>query len=287
MNEVYRRSSQSLLEWLVLPAMLGLFLTACPPADEPVEEATPEAKADPPAVRTDLSELAASRSLVPSPTEIQEAMMQAGVSIRFDKLIKRRDLKLKDDAKDLVALRCGIVLADLVLTINHSEKDALLKDLESLRTGLATIGAGEDVERTLAGIGEHVEADAVSRQELWVQVEEMREAAYGELEHEAGSRMVPLVQAGSWLEATDLLCQAIQNSEQAGAAPNLLRQPQVVKYFLNRIKAGTGDEGELSPLLTLARGTLEQIHDIATKEELTVEDVRRIHGLTSDLLGKL
>ncbi len=272
--------------WLALPALLGLMMIACPPGEEtPDAEATPAAtKAAPPENRTDLADVAINTSLVASPTELQEAMLHAGVDIKFGTLLERRDLDLGGDDKEQVALRTGIVLADMVLTLNESEKDVLISDLTGLRAGLATIGAGADIDTTLGQIIDHVKADAVSRQELWLQVEEMREAAYGELAIEAGPQVVPLVQAGSWLEGTHLLASAVLKAEEKGSAPNLLRQPDVVNYFLKQLKVG---EGDVSDINTLARGTLEQIHDITMKETLGVEDVEAIHKLTADLLGKL
>ncbi len=288
MNAHSRRSLTGPVAGLLVPVALGLALAGCPAGeDAPEAEPTPAPKAAPPEVRTDLAGMAANTSLVPSPTEIQEAMMQAGVDIRFDALVQRRALDLKAEDRDLVALRTGIVLADLVLTLNHSEDADLLRDLESLRTGMKTIGAGQDVDVTLEQIIEHTKAGAVSRQELWLQVEEMREAAYGELAHEAGPRVVPLVQAGSWLEATDLLAQAILAAEDAGDAPNLLRQPEVVGYFLDKIKVGDDTSTAKSEMITMMRGTLEQIHDIAGQEALTGEDIERVHQLTHDLLVKM
>ena len=273
--------------WLAVVAMAGLLLAGCPPKEDTpaTDEATPAQKAPPPETRTDLAQVAANTSIVPSPTEVQEAMLHAGVDIRFDSLVQRRKMDLTAD-REAVALRTGMVLADLVLTLNHSEKDVLLADLDDLRTGLKTIGGGNDVDATLGQIAEHVQADAVTRQELWVQVEEMREAAYGELAMEAGSQMVPLVQAGSWLEGTCLLSAAIIQSEEWGNAYNLLRQPDVVGYFLAQLKAADAEGSEI-PMITLTRGTLEQIHDIARKDALEEQDVRHINDLASQLLNQL
>ncbi len=273
--------------WLALPAMLGLLLIACPAEDDAAdaENATPEStKPAPPETRSDLSEVAINTSLVASPTELQEAMLHAGVDVKFAAQLKRRNLALEGEDTEAIAMRTGIVLADMVLTLTDSEKDVLLKDLGQLRTGLATIGAGSDIDTTLGQIIDHVKADAVSRQELWLQVEEMREAAYGELAMEAGPQVVPLVQAGSWLEGTHLLASTVLAAEERGSAPNLLRQPDVVHYFLQQLKVG---EGEVSDINTLARGTLEQIHDITKKDTLAVEDVQAIEKLTGELLGKL
>ena len=275
--------------WLWIPGLalsLGLLWMGCPPAeDSGGEETAAPQKAEPPAERTDLATLAHNTSLVPSPTEVQEAMLHAGVDIKFETYVKRRSMDLGAE-KETVALRTGIVLADLVLTLNNSDKDVLLKDLENLRAGLATIGAGTDIDATLGQVIDHVKTDAVTRQELWLQVEEMREAIYGELAMEAGSQMVPLVQAGSWLEGTYLLSEAIIASGEWGNAHNLLRQPDVVSYFLTQLKAADA-QGTEFPMVTLTRGTLEQMHDIAAKDALTEEDVTKVRDLTGELLGQL
>ncbi len=281
------------VRWLCIPGLalsLGLFWMGCPPAEGDGagegEETAAAQKAEPPAERTDLVELAHNTSLVPSPTEVQEAMLHAGVDNRFEGFVERYAMNLGDEDKEAVALRTGILLADLVLTLNNSEKDVLLGDLASLRAGLATIGAGSDIDATIGQVIDHVKTDAVTRQELWVQVEEMREAVYGELALEAGSQMVPLVQAGSWLEGTHLLSEAIIASGEWGGALNLLRQPDVVAYFLAQLKAADA-QGTEFPMVTLTRGTLEQMHDIAAKETLTEEDVTKVRDLTGDLLIEL
>ena len=269
--------------WFALVCLAGLLLAGCPPKEEPVPEPEAPPKADPPAQRTDLAELAVNTSLVPSPTELQEAMLHAGVDIRFEVTRQPMDFTVE---KETVALRTGIALADLVLTLNHSEKDVLLADLDNLKSGLGSLGAGGDVDAILTELVDHVKADAVTRQELWVTVEEMREAAYGELAIEAGSQVVPLVQAGSWLEGTHLLAAAIIESEEWGNAYNLLRQPDVVAYFLDQLKAADS-QGTEFPMVTLTRGTLEQMHDIAAKDTLTEEDVTKVRDLTGDLLNQL
>ncbi len=271
---------------LALVALWGLALLGCPPKDETPEETTPPPKAEVPAERTDLAQVAQNTTLVPSPTEVQEAMMHAGVDIKFGALVERRKMDLADDDVDSVALRTGVILADLVLTLNDSDKAVLVQDLQNLQAGMKGIGAGSDIDATLGEVIESVKADALSRQELWLQVEEMREAAYGELGHEAGSRVVPLVQAGSWLEGVHLLSKAIMQSDDPGDAANLMRQPDVVNYFLLKIK-GEAEGEDLSPLLTLARGTMEQIHDIAMKDDLGEEDVKKINDLATEMLGQL
>ena len=87
---------------------LGLMLVACGSTEETTEE-TPAAveKAAPAETRTDLAELATNTSLVPSPTEVQEAMLHAGVDIRFDSLVQRRDMDLTA-GKEAVALRRAV-----------------------------------------------------------------------------------------------------------------------------------------------------------------------------------
>jgi hypothetical protein len=286
MHDPSRRTWSIPLVALSLAALVGLALGGCPPKDDTPEEATPTPKAEVPAQRSDLAEVASNTTLVPSPTEVQEAMMHAGVDIKFGPLVERRKMDLADKDVDSVALRTGVILADLILTLNDSEKDVLIKDLQNLQAGMKGIGGGDDIDATLEDVIENVKADALSRQELWLQVEEMREAAYGELGHEAGSRVVPLVQAGSWLEGVNLLSKAVLASEEKGDAPNLMRQPDVVNYFLLKIKGEDSGE-DLSPLLTLARGTMEQIHDISMKDSLSIEDVEKINSLATEMLGQL
>jgi len=99
MHDPSRRTWRTPFVGLALAALLGLALGGCPPKDDTPDEATPAPKAEVPAQRTDLAEVASNTTLVPSPTEVQEAMMHAGVDIKFGPLVERRKMDLTDEAR--------------------------------------------------------------------------------------------------------------------------------------------------------------------------------------------
>ena len=131
---------------------LALAAVACnsdAPTDAPATQTkaeTPEAKPAP--LKFDKATLTAEAvqvALVPSPAEMQKALSNAGLSGQLAKLVTDRDITTAVENKDQVAVRTGVVLAELVLTVKSAEDAQQVARLGRLKEGFASLGAGDDV----------------------------------------------------------------------------------------------------------------------------------------------
>ena len=280
------------LRWIVLFAGL---LAACdngteaPPAKPPGPEAAPPPEKKAPDVRFDAQTLqkeAEAVALVPSPAEMQRALSNAGLSTKLDGLVGDRDIKMDVDNKDQIAVRTGVVLADLVLTVTNAPKEKMLARLGRLKEGFDKLGAGTDVQATVDDIIARVNNDAVSREDLLKEMDELSGVMVPELQYEAGDWVVPLIQAGSWLEGAHLVSGAVKTEGKFDAAGPLLRQPAVVDYFLKYVRR-EGREKAPDEVVTQLEQTLQTLKEVTSHEKLTEEDVSTINSATGAVLTLL
>lgn len=273
---------------------LALGGTACNPSpapSEPAEDAAveapenPEIAADP--APTDPDE-AQRRALVPSVLETDKAMRAAGVDKELSTLVVSRPFDLSADAPDRAAVRTGVVLADLLLTVKSSDKERTLDQLSTIRTGMKQLDAGSDIDVTLVDLETRIKAGAVTPDELVVEFDELSGAVIPELEFNGNARAVPLISAGSWLEGTHLVAKALQAvpADKRADAEKLLKAPSVVDYFAEFVagEANTAPE----PVSAQLKTTLATLERLATKAEpLSDEELQQIVKSTGDVLGLL
>jgi hypothetical protein len=107
-----------------------------------------------------------------------------------------------------------------------------------------------------------------------------------ELEYEAGEWVVPLIQAGSWLEGANLVSSAIIAENKYDSAAQLLKQPRVVEYFLQYVER-EGREKAPDQVVTKLVDVLKKLKTIAEKETLTAEDIKEVNKSTSEVLSML
>jgi hypothetical protein len=259
-----------------------------PAAPEPAAPATP---ANPETPSLDLAALQASSearaTLVPSPIETQNALEAIGVDASLAKLVPTRTFDLTKAESDHIAIRTGVVLADTLLTLTSADKDTLIARLEQVRTGLAALKAGADLDGQLAQMIDGVRGDAITRGELLKQFDDLSGAVIPELEFEGNTRIVPLIQAGSWLSGANLVAKAVQAAGNPAGSDSLLKQPGVVSYFLTYVKAQGADKAP--PQVTAHLQTsLETLQGLATKAEpLTPADIATVIQVTDDVVGLL
>ncbi len=269
-------------------ALSLLVLIACdPPA--PVAPVEPVVVAPPPPIEKVELDAAEDHSshLVPSPAETQRAMENMGIATGISKLVRERKLDMATDNKDVVAVRTGVALADCLLTLKDAEKPKLIERLELVRSGMNALGAGGNVNMTLEDLIARVTNDSASRDDLLRDLDEMHNNIIPEIEFQTGGdRFIPLMQAGSWLEGSNLVSRAILEAGKPDAGTNLLRQPKIVAYFLGYVK----DEGAAKApqqVLVQLQKTLRRLEEISAKEAFTADDVKEIEIQTDAVLGML
>jgi len=217
---------------------------------------------------------------------MQRALSNAGLSTKLDGLVGDRDIKMDVDNKDQIAVRTGVVLADLVLTVTNAPKEKMLARLGRLKEGFDKLGAGTDVQATVDDIIARVNNDAVSREDLLKEMDELSGVMVPELQYEAGDWVVPLIQAGSWLEGAHLVSGAVKTEGKFDAAGPLLRQPAVVDYFLKYVRR-EGREKAPDEVVTQLEQTLQTLKEVTSHEKLTEEDVSTINSATGAVLTLL
>ena len=276
-------------------ALLGLFtlgVGGCggqPETPPPPPAAEQSAKAPTEAPALDLKTLqneAAYIALTPSPVEMQAALEKAGIAESLANLIKSKDIETQVPDKDQAAVRTGVVIADLVLTVREADKATVIKRLQRINEGMNTLGAGQDIETTIMELIDVINNDAISREKLVQKMDELSGAVIPEIEYEAGPQSVPLIQAGSWLEGANLVATAIRNTGKYESANTLLKQPEVVAYFLKYVSSD-GQEKAPDEIIKKLETALTTLLEVTQKETLGEEEVKAIHVSTDSVLALL
>jgi len=265
-------------------------LTACGGGAEeaaPTETTTDQtSQAKPANLSAELRAAAVEDHLVPSPGEMQAAMTAANIQSTLASLVPDRELDMTSDNKDHIAVRTGVVLADMLLTVEDASKDATVSRFKQIQAGLQVLKAGEDLPREIDDLIGQIENDSLTGSKLVFELDQLRAAVIPEISYEADWTL-PMLQAGAWLEGAHLVSQALaDNTSDAGA--KLLKQPDVVDYFLRYVRQ-EGEGRADSKVLETLDATLSKIKEICSKDTLSAEDINAIHestGVVLDLLLK-
>lgn len=252
--------------------------------------AAPEAPAAPEVPALTVADLAAgadNAALVPSPIETQKALEQAGIATQLNTLIPAHDFDIAQSEGDYAALRSGVVLADALLTVKSAPKADLVARLGTVQTGLAKLGGGDDVDKTLKDLIDRINADATTPDELLKEFDELSGAVIPELEFNGNKRIVPLIQAGSWLEGANLVAKAVKASGNPSAADTLLKQGAVVDYFIGYVKTEGSDKAPPA-ITTKLEASLTTLKALANKAEpLAAGDIDTVITVTDEVLALL
>jgi len=275
---------------VLLVAIGAAYLTVFDRTPEPEPEvAEVEAPAEPPIAATPEPPKGGPEGLVPSVLETQAALKQSGIDTELATLTEPRSYDLSADAKDRAAVRTGVVLADMLLTVKTSTKERLQAQLATVRQGMQQLEGGSDIDRTLEEFEQSVAADSVTRDELLAEFDQLSGAVIPELEFNGNERIVPLISAGSWLEGTHLVALALQSvpADKRGDADKLLKAPDVVDYFQEYVAEGGSDQAPepVAAQLTTTLGTLEGLAGKA--EPLDDEELSQVVKSTGDVLSLL
>lgn len=272
---------------------LTLLLTACTSAEPPTapepEAAKTTTTAVAPALPAKLLTITEStdEALVPSPTETQRALKKAGIDAELAKLIENRDLDVTNQNLDNAAVRTGVIIADLLLSAETADKASNIARLEKINTGLSQLHGGKDIDVTINDLQQRIEADAVSSLELIKELEELSNALIPELTFQGQKEIIPLIQAGSWLEGANLVAKAIRSTGNPSAADAMLKQPAVVSYFIRYINT-EGKEKAPAPITKILDASLQNLKTLAEKKEpFTLQDLDTVINTTNNVLALL
>lgn len=272
------------------PAETGAADPAAQPEPDTAPKADPIGDMDPAKLKegTKTGEDDARRfTIVPSPRETQEAMERAGIDTKLATLIKPREMDFEDQDIDDVAVRTGVVIADMLLTVKTADNEQLVQRLGHIQTGMKSLKGGDDIDQTLQDLIDRVKADAVTRDDLLKELDELSGAIIPELEFEGQKRIVPLIQAGSWLEGANLVARAAKDKGKPGSVDGILKRPHVVDYFMDYVK-GEGKDKAPAAVTEKLEGSLQTLKSLAEKKEsLDGSDIDTVIQVTEDVLALL
>jgi hypothetical protein len=215
---------------------------------------------------------------------MQRALESAGIESSLATLVPVRELDMAIQNKDQVAVRTGVVLADVLLTLRSAETADTVGRLQAVRDGLGTLQAGDDLPAELDDLIANIQNTGVTDR-LVFELDELSAAVIPEIQYEA-EWILPLIQAGAWLEGANLVSTAIKASGDVSASNNLLIQPQVVDYFLHYVEQ-EGQKKVDSVVLQQLLGTLGTLKTICESGDITSEDLDTIQSTTSSVLQLL
>jgi hypothetical protein len=225
-------------------------------------------------------------ALVPSPAEMQKALGNAGLESQLSSLVQKRDISVEVENKDQVAVRTGVILADLVLTVKEATNEEQLQRLARIKQGFSLLGAGGDVAATIDELSGKIKSGSGSKDDLLKEFDELSGVLVPELEYEAGDWVVPLIQAGSWLEGAHLIAGAVKSEGKFDEAGKLLKQPHVVQYFIDYVER-EGKEKAPDQVISKLKETLTTLKETTSKTVIEEEDVNTIHSATAAVLTML
>ena len=275
--------------WIPLFLLPALALTGCQssdpaPAGGPdVAPAAPAAPAqiDPAALDGEARKV----TLVPSPMETQRELRDLGIDADLATFMRPRVVDASSTDEDALSLGTGIVVADMILSVTGSDDATLLNQLTQVHNGMSALKGGADILATIDEISEKVKAGAMNRENLLKELDELSGVLIPELEFEGQARVVPLIQAGTWLEGVYLIASSAKAADKLHACDQMLKQPMIVEYF-KEYTAQKGEEGGGSLVYKHLSASLARLEQIADKKDpLTAADVDEIIFMTGSLLG--
>jgi hypothetical protein len=282
-----------ILKWTPLLAMIAGGCGDSDPAPAATDEATrPAAQAQPSkkkVIKFDPATLQAEAlkiALVPSPAEMQRALSNAGLETQLADMVKDRDIRMDIENKDQIAVRTGVVLADLVLTVKTATPEQQVARLNRVREGMKALGAGDEVDKTLSELAARIKSGSGSRDDLLKEFDELSGVLVPELKYEAGEWVIPLIKAGSWLEGAHLVAGAIKEEGKFDEAGKLLKQPHVIDYFIEYVQR-EGSKKAPDAVIAKLNETLSTLKEVTSKSVIEEEDVNTIHSATAAVLTML
>jgi hypothetical protein len=272
--------------WNPCLLLLVLGATACSSEEPAVPVA--EAPAIPAQVDAEtLEKDAVPTSLAPSPVETQRKLKELGIDTDLATFMTQRNVDAASTDEDKVAVGTGVVIADMLLTVTQSDDATLTHQLAQVRNGMSALSGGEDILATIDELTEEVNAGGVNREDLLKELDELSGVIIPELEFNGQERVVPLIQAGSWLEGTFLVASASKAAGNLAACDQMLKLPEVVGFFKD-YTAQKGEEGVGNVVYTHMSTTLARLQKLTEKAEpFTEAEVDEITTLTGGLLGVL
>ena len=216
---------------------------------------------------------------------MKEAISKAGINVKLGEYVLKRslpDLSMED--KSRVAVNTGVLLTDLVLTVETATPERLTEVLKALKVGFTTLKTGNDIQITLDDLLGTVKGENLDREELLKELDLLSSVIVPELKSEAGSWAVPLIQAGAWLEGVNIISKVVQAEQKYKEGAQLFHHPRIAPYFIRYLKKA-GNEKFTASVVDQTIEALTKLDEYGKKKQLKKEEVDQVQQITVDLMS--
>ena len=255
-------------------------------APDPADAAAEAAMAEVP-TKIDISNLKTEGRMamfVPAPTEFQAALKASNVKIDIRKLVKDSPRSLEGKNRSILALETGVRLSNLLLSVQAADKAEVIRRIGLAREGVEALGMPPEVLEGIDSTLKDYEGGTVSDTELGPVLDILAKGIRDDLEDQADPTLATLVEAGGWVQGVYLLATALGEQGVTGDAAGLLHQPTVLAHFTRFIKeSDAGRAGDKDVVAVIAE--LDKMQAIASKPELTTDDVKAVAAHTAAILA--
>lgn len=185
----------------------------------------------------------------------------------------------------IAAPRIGAEIGALYIEAGVVEPAVLSVRMQRIHDGFETLDPESEATKRsaqmLAFLGHEPPATKVVSH-----LDELHAVALVELESHSESETLPLLFAGAWMQAYQLICVAMEDTGNVAHAHTLIYQPQVGAYFLGWIDTmGSSALGEATS--APVHEILTDLRELAMKDPMTVDDVRSTREGLEDILGMM
>ena len=220
--------------------------------------------------------------LVPSPLKMQAEIEKAGISDELATFIRKEAIKTDVEDKEQLAIRCGILLTDLTLSIKRTEPPVILSQLTELKKGMNTLKTGSDIQTVIQELINTVQKPNFDRNAMLQELDDLASVLIPEIKHESEEWIVPLIQAGTWIEGIHLVSSAaVANGKVKDLS--FLKQPGVARYFLRYVDR-EGRTKAPPVVMQKVKATLQMLEKVAKQDKISQEDLKSVQSETKTLL---
>ena len=235
----------------------------------------------------ELEKVASDVEVIPSPVKLKKELKKAGLSISVGKMMETKDFPSFDiEDKSRVAVMTGILLTDLVITVDKATPEQIEAILLKLKEGFDKLQTGNDIQSTLDDLVTTVKSPDLDRNTFLEEVDMLSSVLVPELKSEAGTWAIPLIQAGAWLEGIQVISDSIKQDNAYDKGKKLFHHPGIAPYFIRYIEEA-GKEKFSNNLNTQIKTALSKLDAYGKKQEVSKEEIDEVSKIVSDLMDLL
>jgi hypothetical protein len=221
--------------------------------------------------------------MVPHPSEIMQVMRSMDLAGKTSALVPIVAVDFKPMDGQRVAFNTGLLVADLVLSLEDAKGPELSTRLNNIRQGLAELGMGETQLGEMDKLSRRLAAGKTTSEELAAELDVLQGRLMDDVSQYSSPDALMGIQAGAWLRAVNVVATLLLNTGKAAEGAHLFAQPDLVEHFSTYLKKNQ-DKAVDNPALEASLPYLAELKKIASKPELTAADVDAVQKATGSIL---